>query len=249
MAFTDALFLETTLQVERVFGSERIKRLINEAVRGRSLITSTYVLMEFKRTITSDFVNFYNALEQEENISEALAQLAKSYGRHSSRYLLILSVILRERRTLNKEKTLEILSRYIRWDLRRRFYRGIDHVIDETQCPLSVKEPVFENGFYSLDVTCRKGENPCKVSELIRENLEDVKKIFEALKGAPSAKGMVELLGKVVEDPKEMDGRTCQLLGDVVIVLEAPRDTPILTTDRLYRLICEAIGKKYHIFS
>ena len=248
MAFTDFLFLETTLQVERIFGSERMKQLVNEAVRGRHLTTSTFVLMEFKRTITADFVNFYNSLEHEENISEALTQLAKSYGRHSSRYLLILSVILRERRTLSREKMMEILSRYIRWDLRRRFYKGIDRVIDKVQCPLAAREPVFENGFHSLDVTCRKGENPCRVSELTRENMKEVKKILGVFRGESLAKGMVELLGKVIEDPEEMDGRTCQLLGDVVITLEAPHDTSILTTDRLFKPLCESIGKEYYLF-
>lgn len=51
---TEKLFLETTIQIERIFG--RKSEDIFEFLRDKEVLTSNYVLMEFKRTILKDCI-------------------------------------------------------------------------------------------------------------------------------------------------------------------------------------------------
>lgn len=48
--------LDTTIQIDRIFGSDRRIARINEVLKGKQLISSTYVLGEYYKNIVNDFV-------------------------------------------------------------------------------------------------------------------------------------------------------------------------------------------------
>ncbi|MBC8231359.1 hypothetical protein H8E77_17545 [bacterium] len=45
------LFLETTIQIQKDFGTKERRRNIKKALQGKQILTSTYVMMEYLRTI------------------------------------------------------------------------------------------------------------------------------------------------------------------------------------------------------
>ena len=51
--------LDTTIQIDRIFGSDRRIARINEVLKGKQLISSTYVLGEYYRNIVYDVVTLY----------------------------------------------------------------------------------------------------------------------------------------------------------------------------------------------
>ena len=54
--------LDTTIQIDRIFGSDRRIARINEVLKGKQLISSTYVLGEYYKNIVNDFVTLYKIL-------------------------------------------------------------------------------------------------------------------------------------------------------------------------------------------
>ena len=71
------LFLETTIQIQKDFGTKERRRNIKKALQGKQLLTSTYVMMEYLRTIVADAVYIYVKLKETENIGEALIHLSE----------------------------------------------------------------------------------------------------------------------------------------------------------------------------
>ena len=51
-------FLETTIQIVRIFGNENHNTIIKKRLDQNNLQTSTYVLSELKRTVIEDLLIF-----------------------------------------------------------------------------------------------------------------------------------------------------------------------------------------------
>ena len=61
------LFLETTIQIQKDFGTKERRRNIKKELQGKRLLTSTYVMMEYLRTIVADAVYLYVKLKETED--------------------------------------------------------------------------------------------------------------------------------------------------------------------------------------
>ena len=57
--------LDTTIQIDRIFGSNKRLKRIDEVLRGNELISTTYVLGEYFYNIVNDYVTLYNIFLQE----------------------------------------------------------------------------------------------------------------------------------------------------------------------------------------
>ena len=64
------VFLDTTIQVERIFGHSRTRKKILELGKNKNLLTSRFVLSEFKRTILKDTVYLYCLVQREQSVSD-----------------------------------------------------------------------------------------------------------------------------------------------------------------------------------
>ena len=70
------LFLDTTIQIEKVLGRKDRKIEIHNNLKERYVITSRYVLMEYIRTIVKDFYYIYNVLKEESSVEAAIDRIA-----------------------------------------------------------------------------------------------------------------------------------------------------------------------------
>lgn len=78
--------LDTTIQIDRIFGSDMRIGRINQILNGKELISTTYVLGECYKNIVNDFVTLYNIFLQENSIVQTGCRITENiFGRKQGR--------------------------------------------------------------------------------------------------------------------------------------------------------------------
>lgn len=110
----NALFIETTIQIDKIFEEfDRRSEIWNKICENRS-ITSTYVLMEFKRRVILSCILLYNMFKEENDRAKVERRLSKEYSGRTVKMALKILAKLDEGAVLDNEKILLRLRRYIR---------------------------------------------------------------------------------------------------------------------------------------
>jgi hypothetical protein len=248
---SEIVFLDTTIQIRRNYGSlEEIAR-IREQLRGRRVITSTYVLAEFNRTVVQDAVILHNIVASEPTVSEALIRLSAlrrhDYTTASRCYLLL--AMLEQRSGLSRDRLLATLAGALEAEFMKDFSAGIEMMTNQTDCALAKNRPVRKGNTYHLDLGCVREIERCDLIRFIESRRDELRAIRAALKehgDDPILVRMADVLAVVAEDSSKALGRkNCWVLGDVFIALESPPEAYIYTSNvRHLEAIAAAIGKK-----
>ncbi|MBW1867162.1 MAG: hypothetical protein JRI38_05390 [Deltaproteobacteria bacterium] len=236
------LFLDTTIQIEKIFGRDRYE--ISKYLKENDVLTSSYVLMEFKRTILKDCIALHSYLKEEGDLESTfirLSELRVHEHRIASRISKILSGMCGQD-SIEYEKVLERLEDLIESELLEYFFYNVE-TIDETKCGLA-KEEISKNEIYSLDLSCRRGHKKCEIRDFIAANREEFCRLLEGLQSNREFEKVCDSLKEVLEDPEKARGRkNCWRLGDCIISIESPKTHTILTTDHHYGIICNSLEK------
>ena len=236
------LFLETTIQIEKIFG--RKKEEIVKFLSDKEALTSNYVLMEFKRTMLKDCIALYSFLKEEKDLADTLMRLSELRvyeHRTAVRISKILSK-LSENNTLDYEKVLNKLEDLIESELLEDFFYRVK-VIDETKCGLA-NEDVHKNETYSLNLRCRREEKKCEIEDFVAKNKDDFRKLLNDLRDHKEFESPCNVIKEILEDCGKARGKkNCWKLGDCIISLEAPKNSRIFTTDHHYKQICNSLEK------
>ena len=236
------LFLETTIQIERIFG--RKKEEIVKFLSDKEVLSSNYVLMEFKRTMLKDCIALYSFLKEEKDLGDTLMRLSELRvyeHRTAVRISKILSK-LSENNTLDYEKVLNKLEDLIESELLEEFFYRVK-VIDETKCGLA-NEEVKKNETYYLNLRCRRDEKKCEIEEFVARNRGKFRKLLNELQTYKEFEDVCSVIKEILEDCEKARGKkNCWKLGDCIISIEAPKSSRIFTTDHHYEKICNALDR------
>ncbi len=267
------LFLETTIHIDRFWETVPRRRQIRRNLVGRRLFSSSYVFMEFQRTLLKDLVYVHSIVESDCDadadsrvfLGELQRKLAKRGGDHGARSVVrsfqVVACILDHfpLTVVNREELLEFLryqidfhrDKFFEVDLTEEFgdVVGVE-LSNVTDCDL-VKDhlPVGDRRRYF----CRRPEADCHLPEFLERYaavLHEVHQAFIAASAGPSRHGnprLADALGRVKRQPVDWQHakgqKNCWPLGDTIIALEAPVEAAIYTTDHHYELICDIVGR------
>ena len=200
----DILFVDTSIQVSKVLGSEEQKaQILTRLERAEHVITSSYVLMEFNRRMLSDAVWLHGLIRDIRTLAELLRRIAQGgFGRQKHNTILIFSQLLEgySDGTLVMDtpefwrKLVRILEYFIDWQLHRQFLMGIDltlpSLINITKCSIAHQFPTKRRTkegntefFYqyrkpkasvSEANTCRRDEARCRLPQLLAEHDDEL---------------------------------------------------------------------------
>ena len=248
-----SLFLETTAQVARTLGSYREREKHFSVCGECKLLSSTYVLGEFKKTFLHDAVIFHTILTDSESTSEALDRAQRYPGRKTNR-MYTLFARLAEDNNMEREMLLEKLETLIEWQLENRFRYGLTDVLDKTHCTRAAWTTAKTDGVYGLQMSCTKAAPPeCGIVTFWDEHRECLERIVAVLEEYD------------VEDSDERDrvvkectgvlsggqpqGRTCEALADAIMAIECPEDAQLQTTNaKHFGVLCEALGRVMNVW-
>jgi len=235
------VFLDTTIQIERVTATRARQAEIARALTGAQVITSTYVLGEYLRTLVQDALVLYNLVRKAGQLYDVETQIAHLLNKRSASRCLLLWASLHRAGVYEPAKLLRTLRVYIEYGLVNRFMVGVNELLDITACGLAQERPVRLREAYRLRAQCTRRVKECDLAERLAGYRPQVRALADGLQDHPDA-----ALARILEDPHVARGRNCTwYLGDLVIALELPSDAALYTTNRRhFEPLCTLLGKQ-----
>ncbi len=258
----DNLFLDTSIQIERKISTPPKKDELNEILAlASSLFSSTYVKMEYRRTLVRDFVFIFNTLTDSEKFGEVLYRikcLPPLQQRRLSRMIGSLAEFFLDQNELISEskgkELLEIAYHYFKPLIEfsmEEFDDSVDLIDNQTDCYIAKGVPILKGKKFDNRIShCKPKEINCKIVEFFKENITYFKKIFYMLSKQQNLDSELEkmknILEKAIKHPINMaDYRNCWNCGDSIIAVESPKDYIIYTkNEKHFYPICKSINKK-----
>ncbi len=251
MSTGQRIFLDTTIQIERVTATRARQIEIEHALAGVQVLTSTYVLGEYLRTLVQDALVLYNLVNTTEHLYDVETRMANLLNKRSASRCLLLWASLHRSGIYERAKLLRTLRVYIDYGLANRFMAGIDELLNTTACGLAQEQPVPYGATYQLRTQCTRRVVECELAERLAEQPALIHILADGLQDHAEAAlaRMAHLCTQILADPQVARGRNCTwYLGDLVIALEMPADALLYTTNhRHFAPICDLLGKQlYH---
>lgn len=247
-----SIFLETTVQIGRVIGDQQERETIRRNTDSHHLCTSGHVLAEFNRTLIKDAVTFRNLLLTSPDVGEAVKRFGKyPKNRKFPRLVFLLATIGFDS---DKQNTLDRLEIYIEWKLGYLFWESIDRecYADGVRCAhRQWQAEQEETGAYDIDgLRCLKASPPaCGVADFVQVNgsaLEQFVSVGRVCERT-NVREAAELLDAILNGTESPFGiQNCYTISDTLIVLEAPSEAEIYSTDGDIHAICEILGKSQY---
>lgn len=235
--------LDTTIQIDRIFGSDKRKSRIAEVLEGKELVTSTYVLGEYYNNMVNDYITLYHIFLQEKDIKQTGCRITeKAFGRSQGRMFKLFNDLV-SCCDGDLELIEDNLDNYLQVML-ARFHEGIDETLmNETECHRAKAKVVYEDGIPRLEsLRCRKEDHQCEVCTFWMQRKEDLERLLENQNYDRTLKEIIE---QSLQENKNFKGRNCSKLGDTVITAEAigKKDMEVCSSNRGdFEPICESFG-------
>lgn len=269
----ESLFLETTAAAERIFGLPETMAFINSVCEGKTLLSSTYVWGEFRRTFLNDHIIchtvFVNSLERGEDLATALKRLPRfsklRYKPRKLRRAFDVVARLHEQPFDSLQEAVERLENEILYSLQISFFAGLRRpLLTGADCqmtpPLPLQAPetiAAKHPRFELISKCSKRDNPnCKIISFWRDHKADLKAIATMAVPRNVSKTSIDELNEfkkaaqvILENidvvPSEAYGQRCYAkIADLIICLECPLNVPIITSNRHhYDPLCETLSR------
>lgn len=241
------VFIETTIQIRRLMGGTAERQRIESLLADKQIITSAYVLMEFRRTILQDFSLLRSVVQKKDvegfesiSFSDILREIAGVRTILSSRALrrLLLVVASLAEHFVSEAVPSKELVKFLSFQINYLQYEGffdiVDEVINYTDCDL-VKATAPLGDRISSRLSCNATKAQCQLVSFLSAQREELRRIEAAIASAsPEIKDTRALaaLQRINTDVSRALGeRTCWAVGDVIIALEVPADALIFSDD------------------
>lgn len=271
-------FLETTAMVDLIFQDKRRRNQVRELLEAyEAKYSSQYVKMEIKRGVLQYYVALYNKSVECKNIGEVYAyvhtlsatpkrnMLGTILGALEAFYKDVENRAIAEGLPAGEPLAVQkkLLEGFLRTQIRRfwpSFPRQVDVVLDHVECykhkyalnpPVMTAEGKFDNTLQNCD---KYKPGICRIREVLNENEDPVRLLLGSLQkiGAPDQetqkriRAMKEMMRLQKRDVLQKD---CWRSGDVVIALEAPDESEIVTHNcKHFTPICDALGKRVRCY-
>lgn len=240
------IFIDTNVGIKRIENTKNGTK-IRTYLSGKTLFTSTYVLMEFKRTILKDAVSLYTMLQEGATLDDTHRRINKmlddrTTSKIASRWVILLGLLgyPQERDKIRTVKSLEYL---IRKGLVFQFLHEIQLLQSRTKCSSAGIKPTKREGKYELNMECSM--NNCDIKSTIIANrgvFEDIlTRIIDSREDY--FKELSDIINETLNDADNMKEEYCNRLGDVVVAIDCPNEMELCTSDHHFNIICEVIGK------
>jgi len=253
MSFRQTIFLDTSIQIERYMGPHQERVAIERTLADSEtqFVTSNYVLMEFQRSILSNYIYVYNQIlanDDWETTAYAIRSGRKGYRpRAMGQCFQILTAVI-DKCERNQRHALEFLKIHITQDLSKRFWRNVTKLPDPIVCDLIQSGVTRQtNGNYSVADSCRKATAACHLLDFFAQNKAKLHMVSDYLsKNSNAIKGqgkIQQLVAKVIEELRAVLGQSiCWPLGDLIIALQVPAHVSLWSIDADFKSLADALG-------
>lgn len=250
MSVSVPIFLETTIQIDKIIGLQEVRETIRHNLRGNTACTSGHVFAEFKKTLVKDATLFRNILLTSPDVKEAVLRFTKSYsrGRKYPRTISLLAILGLDN---DRQNTLSRLEYFIECQAEDVFWESIDQPLstDKIKCIYQAWSPEKDrDGSYGTkSLTCVKNRKPeCLVFSFIKDNRTLIQHFITRADKAERAsnKKAADVFQSIISGQDVPYGQeNCYCLSDVLIVIEANPEYEVYSHDGDVTEICGIFGR------
>ena len=248
---TSELFLDTNVAIDRIFDTDIYEELEMKLNHGTVITISTYVLMEFKRTVLNDCIYLHSMVEEEESLNDVYWRLKDMLDSCEDEHIADRCIMFLKNfgfPNTDKEKILKQLKWYIKSLLIKGFLNGLNLIESDTKCTIAQNKPKkSDRNKYRLDLDCN-GSNRCEIEEYIHNHSEEFKQILKNIYDLPKLKYISEGINVLLTKPERARDGCCKRIGDAIVAIDAPSTSTILSSNEDLKYICPAIGKELNFF-
>ncbi len=244
------VFLDTSIGIKRLENGtdgDTVRAYLSD----QTLFASTFILMEFKRTILKDAVSLYTILQEELTLDDAYWRIKDMLNdpatkKEAERWELILG-LLDYPKEKHRTKAMKSLENLIRKGLILEFRKRIKFLESNSKCLSANSKPIKVAGRYELSMGCCVDD--CDIKSTITTNRRDFEEVLKGTKDnrEPNFIELSIIINKVLYDINNMKYEYCKRLGDVIIAIDCPDKMELFTSDHHFDLICCAVGKSCYI--
>lgn len=247
------VFLETTIQIDKVIGEQDTRDTIRHNLDKRVACTCGHVLAEYKKTLVKDAITFRNLLLTSPDVSTAVIRFGSRYSR-SRKYPRVINLLENLGRDQDKYNTLARLESFIDWQAEDHFWESIEPslCVDNIKCPRQHWQPSKDpTGQYDTEgLRCLKGTSTkCAVSEFIQQKAVATGQLIKSgqTSARPSIVNAAALFKRILSKTDVPYGeKNCYALSDALIVLEALPEHDVYSHDQDVHEICKILGHSSH---
>lgn len=237
----EAVFLDTTIQVDRILGSRAHQQKIEARLRRyRHTVTSLVVQQEFRRRVLGDAIYLLKCFKSRRLISEVILQVqrlgaSRAQARDRRRQAVCQGLLAYLNRLCDgdseeerSERAARALRSLVKTAVKDLFEKRTGTVLSHSKCKCAL-QPIRTRG-ESLDLghdNC-DGWGGCETTELLESRRAEVQRIVEqlmALDGSqltPELRQSLDFANRFLADPQSVRNELfCKRYGDLIIALES----------------------------
>lgn len=250
------LFLDTTIQYERLFGHSKSKEAIKGSKKKNKFYISNFILHQFKEGALKAWIKAYNTLVSEKDLYDALTILDSEPSLKDKYRQAINEAIRKLSDELSKERMISYFKIQIEFGLIQSFNKDIKYINDRIECKIAEAQPSLDFEHFKNQLRCRKNMIICRLPQFLsklKNKLIEFKKFCNSSKKNSlkvKSKDKQEFdklcnqINQIIEDTDKAKGNKCKELSDLIIALEAPKKYYIFTSNfRHFYPICKALNK------
>lgn len=207
--------------------------------------------MEFKRRVLKDLIYVHSIVLEEPRIGDAQRRLSKiSTSQRELKMCFQIFAALSDYSAYNRNDVLLRLETMIR--LYRQMYLDDIRIFPSaTKCSLANSEPLkTEEGNYEFypEWSCTKEIWQCFVHNFLRNNEFSLKSLIKCFDSDSQKKDYLTILRNILKNYSNARGNNCMTLGDTIIILDAPENSIIFSTNKKdFEPICKCLNRELRI--
>jgi hypothetical protein len=238
------LWVDTTIQVDKIFGPNRVQQRIRDRLKARPAQTAPYVKMEFIRGILPSVADVIEILrdvrQQGGDLREVLLRLPRgAFGREVGKRIMVLGNAL-QRNDPNDLRRAELRLRNFleHWEI--EFMDGLRLAKDDPlDCQWVTPAISTTPPLGPPPISCNYLTQRCRADQFVIKHRCSLQHVAQATGVRNETREAAE---RAIATPQRAKGQeTCWPLGDTFIVLQAPQGATVYTTDREMKKICNVL--------
>jgi hypothetical protein len=248
--------LNTDAVIHVLYGHSRDRATVTEAIGGRPVVAAWWVGLEYQLTVVHGFVLFRHLLMEAQSVDDALVSFSSDYrGRVRATVPMLLQQWRGWAAWTDPLLLAERLAVVIQHHLPRRFRQVVPELVGadlwrpyaQLRPPLDLS--AFENAF-------RPDQDP-GLPDLLAACAPFLAQVAAYLEQADlrshpkrtELSHLADLCRRVCARPTMILGhpRLLNHLADLLIALDTPADAELLAFDRIFDVLCAALGKPCRI--
>ncbi len=245
-----SFLLDTSIFIEKCKYPSIQEFLEKKRSGGYNLVSAFFVLYEYKVGFIMGLIDFYFMVKAYDEIDKALVKWSEKWGRASKNALIYMAMILRIKKSINNSDIKGFLEKleYVIFDEANNFDTFLDGMVGEFQNDEIVKFKIRTKEDFSNFTVLYNKRKSIPLDNFWEKNIDSLDKIIKSKELEKQYNKIHKHLQDIKASYIKANNFYCnKTIGDAVIATDCASKRTILSKDKSFSVLCNALNKKSEI--